>query len=92
MTRTYAGPFKNPTEGFRCSEQPDGDGKWFVEVEERCECGSECCSRPVLRYRPHTNGQKFDEPEDVIDWIESLEEHFEEDYDQYLEESPDGAI
>lgn len=84
---TYAGEFVNPTQGMRCSEEPNKDGKWFVEVEERCECGHECCDKRILGYRPHTNGQLFDEPEDASDWIESLAERFEEDYDDYLEEN-----
>lgn len=84
---TYAGPFTNPTKGMLCSREPDEEGKWFVEIEERCECGSECCSKPITGYRPHTNNQKFDEPEDVVEWIENLAESFEEDYDEYLQEN-----
>lgn len=84
---TYAGPFTNPTKGMRCSETTNANGKWFVEVEERCECGSECCDKRILGYRPHTNGQEFEESEDVVEWIDNLEQFYEDDYDQYREEN-----
>lgn len=84
---SYAGEFRNPADGFRCSEVPDANGKWFVEVPIHCECGSECCNRKITGYRPHTNGIRFDEPDEVDEWIDNVAEKFERDYDNYLEEN-----
>lgn len=85
MTRTYAGPFKNPTEGF--TVEPTEDGKYRIVVDVICECGSDCCSRPKTGTRQHTSAPLFDEYEDAIQWLEDLREYFEEDYDQYLDEN-----
>ncbi len=83
---TYHGIYVNPTTDWRVTLN-DETGKYFIEVPERCECGSECCSKPILSWRPHTKGLQFDEQDEADDWIESVSEKSEADYDQYLEEN-----
>lgn len=88
---TYAGPFKNPTEGWTveqyADDHPEHAGKYYVAIPVFCDCGSECCDRRQLGTRPHTRYDAFDEYEDAIECIEDTEQFFEEDYDQYLEEN-----
>lgn len=38
-------------------------------------------------YRPHTAGQVFKDAEEADEYLYNLEESFEEDYDQYLDEN-----
>ena len=87
---TYAGPFKNPTEGWTVEQYPEGHehaGKFFVGVPEFCECGAACCSKPQIGVRPHTKANLFEEAEEAHEWIEGTEEFFEQDYEEYLEEN-----
>lgn len=88
MPRTYVGKFVNPTENMTIEETEDG--RYQIMVVQYCECGNSCCSRPVVGTRPHTNkNYVFDEHEDAIECLEGLREHFEEDYERYLEENHD---
>lgn len=36
---------------------------------------------------PHTRGIFFEEPDDAIDWIEAIQEAYDEQEDRYLEEN-----
>lgn len=64
-----------------------GKMKYYIAVEQRCDCNSPCCSKPITGTHPHTNGLLFDELEDAAQWLEDLNEFFEEDYSNYLEEN-----
>jgi hypothetical protein len=83
---TYAGDFSNPTEDF-VVQGPNEEGQYWIGVKAYCECGYQCCSRPQTGVRPHDNGLLFDDFEQAYDWIEGVEEFFEQDYDSYLEEN-----
>lgn len=76
---SYAGPYRNPTEGFFVKEVGDHFEVWIRE--DRDADGS--CPPD----RKHTKTPKFDEAGDAHEWIEALSESFEEDYDDYLEEN-----
>lgn len=83
---TYAGDFKNPVDEFNVEPNPNGEG-FVITVNVYCECGSPCCSRPKLGTRPHTSGKVFTDEDEAHEWLESLEQDFEEDYDNYLDEN-----
>lgn len=87
---SYAGTFKNPTEGM--TVETNADGLFYVAVEDRCECGHECCSRPVIGSHPHSNGMTWEDGDVAYEWLESLHEIFEADYDNYLEENHDAIV
>lgn len=83
---TYAGDFRNPVDEFSVGPNPDGEG-FIILVNEYCDCGHECCSRPKTGTRPHTSGQVFEDEDAANDWLCDFEEKIEDDYDQYLEEN-----
>jgi len=76
---TYAGPFKNPTEGFYVKAVRDHFEVWIRE--DRNTDGS---APPDRR---HAKSPKFEEAGDAQEWIDGLYDFYEEDYDQYLEEN-----
>lgn len=41
---------------------------------------------------PHTKGILFEDEDTANEWIESVAESFEEDYDNYLEENHDAIV
>jgi len=90
---TYAGDFTNPAEHFvvvqnEADDAEEGDEPtYIIGVKDYCQCGSPCCSKPLLGVHPHTGGMVFADQDDAYDWIESLRERFEEDYDSYLQEN-----
>lgn len=87
---SYAGDFRNPTEGWQVRE--NSEGKYIVVVPRYCECGSVCCSHPILEMTPHTRGDVFEDEDTAHEWIESVEESYERDYDDYLEENHDAIV
>lgn len=76
---TYAGPYKNPTEGFFVKQVREHFEVWIRE--ERAEDGS--CAPD----RKHRSSPKFEEAGDAQEWIDALHEDFEQDYESYLEEN-----
>ena len=81
MTRTYAGPYRNPTEGFYVKQVGE-----HYEIWVRADRDSDGSAPPDHK---HSSAPNFDEWEDASDYIRDLREHFEEDYDQYLDEHHD---
>lgn len=97
---SYAGPFRNPTEDWKVIPNPQGEGYvWGIPITDkeivdfiRDERYQEAKELQELKdstggYRLHTKNQVFEEEEEAIESLEALEEFFEEDYDQYLEEN-----
>lgn len=85
---SYAGDFVNPVSSMRCSLEPNADGKWFVECLRRESKTDENGHVWKTEYwSPHTSGHLFDESDDVHEYLDNLEETFEQDYDDYLEEN-----
>src|SRR5262249_50838669 len=96
---SYAGDFKNPTEGWQVIPNPNGDGyvigvpidpKEIIAMTAAGDPDAQALAEMYQKndgYRPHTNGQVFADPEDAHASVESIEEFFEEDYDAYLEEN-----
>lgn len=58
-----------------------------VTTYRACPCGERGCDGKIPTVRPHTSGLFFEEQGDAYDWIEAMEERYEEDYDHYLEEN-----
>jgi len=85
---TYAGDFSNPVNNMRVSLEPNTDGKWFIECF-RQESKTDTAGRvwKTEYWEPHTSGMTFDEPEDGHEYLDNLEETFEQDYDDYLDEN-----
>lgn len=87
----YAGPYKNPTEGMKVMFN-EGTQRYYIAVPDYCECGNECCSRPLLGYHPHTGDMLFNDEDEAYEWLEGTEEFFERDYEDYLEENHDDIV
>jgi hypothetical protein len=96
---TYAGDFTNPVEAMGVAETMDG--KFYITVTETVTNRQSIVDGNALTtiesvattVRPHTmHGENidqnlFNELEDANEWIADLEETFERDYDDYLEEN-----
>ncbi len=81
MTRTYVGPFKNPTENMFIKQVGEKYEIW-VHGEDQDD--------NQAHDRPHSNRDLvFEEYEEAIEYLDGLHEHFEEDYDRYLDEHHD---
>lgn len=80
---------KNPANDFVV--QLGGEG-YIVGVRRYCQCGSKCCSKPEVGITPHSKGMVFEDEDQAYEWIESVKERFEEQYDQYLEENHDAIV
>lgn len=79
---TYAGPFVNPTTDWIVKPVGKKYGV-FIRTAERGENGS------IPADRRHTSAPLFAEPEEASEYIDGMNEFFEEDYDQYLDENHD---
>lgn len=78
---------KNPADDYMVKKNQDGT--FYIAVKTYCDCGSPCCSRPLIGDRPHTSGLIFEEEDEAYDTLESLRERWEEQYEDYLEENHD---
>lgn len=77
---SYAGPYRNPTEGYFVQAVREHFEIWIRHDRE--SDGSCAADRKVkIRYN------KFEEYGDAMEAIAEMAEAFEEDYDQYLEEN-----
>lgn len=95
------GPFKNPTEGWKVIPNPNDDVGGYVigvpitdkELVEMMRYNSEGAQRLLQErdkndgYRLHTNGKVFQDEDDAHEYVNHLEEFYERDYDDYLEEN-----
>lgn len=72
--RSYAGTFQNPVEGMQVRENHE-TGKFVIWITDAD--------------RQHNSAPEFEEEGDAYEWLESLAQDFEDDYDQYLEENRD---
>lgn len=70
---SYAGKFVNPADHWFVKEVDDHFEIWVLKDD-----GTD---------RPHSSAGHFEDYEDAAEYIESVRERFEEDYDQYLEEN-----
>jgi hypothetical protein len=82
---TFIGPFKDPTEDWFVGPNPQGEG-YTIFVKDRCDCGSPCCNKSVTGEHQHTSKPVFEEEDDAYEYIESMSERINEQYDEYLEE------
>jgi len=101
-TYTYAGYFKNPTHSLTVVPSPEGNGfilaitltaddilRLLLREEvtkEEAELMRERGWRPQSSSKTKT-ARVFEEEDEAYEYIESLEESFERDYDEYLEEN-----
>lgn len=83
---TYAGDFVNPTDSWRVGG-PNAEGKYFIECHRKEEIEHEGQVGTFEFWSPHTSGHLFDEVEEAEEYMQGIEESFEEDYDDYLEEN-----
>lgn len=84
---TYAGPFKNPTEGFFVKQQGQ---RFYVFIREDRRADGSC---PADRkHNASWNKRGFEEACEAEETIEQLRESFEEDYDDYLNENHDDIV
>jgi hypothetical protein len=78
---TYAGEYKNPTEGWYIKKVGDKFEVWVRSDREK-----DGSAEPD---RKHTSAPTFDEAEDASEYITDKAEFYEEDYSDYLEENHD---
>ena len=93
----YAGEFVNPANCFAVAENPDGEGYIVVvnmtahEILDGVIDGNytveEAAEMQRRGWRPHTSAGVFAEWDDAREWIEGVEESFDADYEEYLEEN-----
>lgn len=93
----YAGEFVNPANTFTVVPNPDGEGYTVaikVSDSETLRCllngeidAAEASLRQSRGWRPHTSAPVFEEAEDADEWIDGVEQSFDEDYEDYLEEN-----
>ena len=94
---SFYGEYRNPAGDFSVAENPDGEGfiitvavsdksilKNLLDGDITTDEAQELYSRG---WRPHSNGTVFDDEDDAYEWIENVEQRFEEQYDDYLEQN-----
>lgn len=86
---TYVGDFVNPVSSWRIAsrETDAGETEHFIECHHEETRTIDGVEGTFSFWTPHTSGHKFDDVEDAEAYIEGIEESFEEDYDDYLEEN-----
>lgn len=88
---TYAGDFVNPTSSWRIASKPDAAApegvSYFVECHRSEEKEVDGVIGTFSYWSPHTSGQEFSSVEDAEEYIEGIDQAFEEDYDDYLDEN-----
>lgn len=77
---TYAGDFQNPTQDWIVKPVGKKFGI-FIRSTKRREDGS------IPADRRHSSAKLFSDEEDAHEYILGMNEFFEEDYDQYLDEN-----
>ncbi len=77
---TYAGPYRNPTEGWFVKENAEGK----YEIWLRCDREPDGSAPPD---RKHKGAPTFDEAGDADEYIAECAQESEDDYDQYLDEN-----
>lgn len=98
---SYYGEFKNPVQvgewrvaSRPCAvtdENPEGV-EYFVEVFREEEREIDGVSGTFSYWKPHTSTMTWVDQEDCYEWIEAMEQRYEDDYDQYLEENHDSIV
>src|SRR4051812_20853907 len=83
---TYAGPFKNPTEGWYVKGifSPDGDHEPRFQIWIHHDREKDGSAEPDRR---HTSAPEFECEEEAAEYIQGMQEFFEEDYSEYLDEN-----
>ena len=82
---TYAGPYRNPTENFYVREfVNDAEDTVLYEIWIRSPRDKDG-SAPADR--KHSTAPSFETAEEAQEWLDNLEDFFERDYDDYLEEN-----
>lgn len=93
---TYAGDFVNPTDTWRVAQKFDDKGEYlysYIEVLRKKERTDEDGKVWKTEYwEAHTSGRAFPSDEEAYEYIEDIEQSFEEDYDDYLEENHDAIV
>ena len=96
---TFAGPYRNPAHLMTVIKNPNGEGFVLgVEIDPKEIIGAVARGEPGAieaaqeyeksgGYRLHTNKTVWKDEDEAHEYLESLEEHFEEAYDSYLEEN-----
>lgn len=88
---TYAGDFVNPTDTWRVAQKFDDKGEYlhsYIEVLRKESKTDEDGKVWHTEYwEAHTSGHTFEDDEQAAEYIQGIEEAFEEDYDDYLEEN-----
>lgn len=83
---TYVGDFQNPADSYFVKFINDKYQVW-VKEQNRCDCGCPNCKAVVESERPSNPLKEFADHEEADQYIESVQELFEEDYEQYCEEN-----
>ena len=66
-----------------------------MKDERPCDCGCPNCKGKITETRRHSLHNKtpgYEDYSDAEDHIQSIEEFFEEDYENYLEENHDEIV
>lgn len=83
---TYVGDFTNPAKSYFVKYVDDQYQIW-VKDQERCDCGCPNCRSVIEKERPSNPLRAFDDVDEAHEYIEGVEQFFEEDYESYREEN-----
>lgn len=93
---TYAGDFVNPTDTWRVASTPDATKPegyaYFIECHHRETREIDGVVGTFEYWAPHTGGYTFDTAEEANEFVDQVQEDFEEDYENYLEENHDAIV
>lgn len=96
---SYEGDFINPAGSFIVVPNPNEEkGGYIIAVKVSTNdilqelingaiTSEEAYNLRLKGWRPHTNNTVFEDEDQAVEWIEGLEEFFEQDYEDYLEEN-----
>ena len=85
---THIGPHNpNIAEGWKVREGEDGLWRVYVPENIYCDCGCPNCDKVLeVQYREHGRTPVSEDPDGCYEWLEALQQSYDDDYDRYTEE------
>jgi hypothetical protein len=84
---THIGYCADITKGMTVEIDPEDD-LYYVYVLADCNCGCPNCKGKIKRkHNGSINKVGQEEPDEMIEWLEGLQESYDEDFERYQEEN-----
>lgn len=88
---SYSGEFTNPVGTWRVAAVPHPEHpheeQYVIQVFREEDREIDGVSGRFSYWEKHTSAPTFDDEDEAHDWMDAVEEKYEEDYDRYLEEN-----